>query len=136
MRKAVPAGFAASLGLVLLSMHSTALAASFDCNSPTLSQAQTLICQDTQLSRTDEQTARRVRGMSRRLSFGAYLGLRYWHSNWKQQRTLCAVDRPCIAVTYRAQARFLDRLQQCLGGGQRRTCLRNTLNLEREAVRR
>ena len=48
-----------------------------------------------------------------------------------------AVDRTCLTASYRGQIRFLDRLQQCLDTSQqRRICFRNTLNVEREAVRR
>jgi uncharacterized protein len=136
MRTAVAAQFAASVGLALLWGQSAALAQGLDCGAATLQPAQVIICRDAQLLRSDEQTARRIRGFARRLGFGAYLGLRYWHSNWKEQRASCASDRACITVTYRAQARFLDRLQRCVDGGQRRICLRNTLTGEREAVRR
>ena len=113
------------------------LAASFDCNARRLSEAETAICRDTQLSRSDEQLARRLMGLSRRLTFGQYLGLRHWHSGWIEKRERCGGDRGCLAGSYRAQNRFSDRLQQCLDAGfQRRACLRNTLNIEREAVRR
>jgi uncharacterized protein len=113
------------------------LAASFDCGARRLSEAESLICQDPQLSRSDEQVARRLLGVARRVTFGQYLGLRYWHGGWMDNRQGCGADRGCLAATYRAQNRFLDRLQQCLDAGfQRRACLRNTLNAERETVRR
>ena len=103
------------------------MAASFDCGARFLSPAQIAICRDAQLSRTDEQTARRVVSLSRRLAFGQYLGLRHWHSGWAEHRDGCRADRGCLMASYRAQARFLDRLQQCLDNGlQRRACLRNT----------
>jgi uncharacterized protein len=137
MLKALPAGFAAVLGLGLAWGPAAGLAASFDCNARSLSQAQTAICQDTQLSRSDEQTARRLTSLSRRLAFGQYLGLRHWHHGWTRHRDRCQADRGCLVASYRAQGRFLDRLQQCLDSSpQRRACLRNTLNIEREAVRR
>jgi uncharacterized protein len=133
MRKAIPAGLALLLGLSLVG----APAASLDCTARTLRQAQVAICQDAQLARSDDQTERRLTGLSRRLTFGQYLGLRYWHSGWKERREECRADRPCLAASYRAQGRFLDRLQQCIDTSpQRRACLRNTLNVEREAVRR
>ncbi len=137
MPRTVPAGLAAFLGLALLAAPGAGLAASFDCNARGLSEAETAICRDAQLSRSDEQMARRLTGLSRRLTFGQYLGLRHWHSGWTQSRDHCGTDRGCLAGSYRAQSRFLDRLQLCLDAGfQRRGCLRNTLNLEREAVRR
>ena len=137
MRTAIRAGSAAILGLALVWAPAVATAASFDCNARSLSQAQSAICQDTQLSRTDEQTARRLTSLARRMAYGQYLGLRYWHSGWKEHREGCQADRACLTASYRAQARFLDRLQQCLDNGlQRRGCLRNTLNFEREALRR
>ena len=137
MRKARPATFAASLGLALVWAPAAGTAASFDCGARFLSQAQIAICQDAQLSRADEQTARRVASLSRRLAFGQYLGLRHWHHGWTGHRDGCRADRACLTASYRAQARFLDRLQQCLDNGlQRRACLRNTLNIDRETVRR
>ena len=44
------------------------------------------ICQDANLSRTEEQVVRRVGGLSRRLSYGQYLGLRHWHALWGEER--------------------------------------------------
>jgi uncharacterized protein len=137
MRKAQPAYLAALVGLALTAGPEPSLAASFDCGARFLSPARIAICRDAQLSRTDEQVARRMSSLARRLAFGQYLGLRHWHSGWAEQRDGCQLDRPCLVATYRAQARFLDRLQQCLDNGlQRRACLRNTLNVDREAVRR
>jgi uncharacterized protein len=137
MRTALPAIFAVCLALALVWAPAAGTAASFDCAGRFLSQAQVAICQDAQLSRADEQTARRVASLSRRLAFGQYLGLRYWHHGWAEHRDGCRADRGCLAASYRAQGRFLDRLQQCLDNGlQRRACLRNTLNIDREAVRR
>ncbi len=137
MRKARPATFAASVGLALVWAPAAGTAASFDCGARFLSQAQIAICQDAQLSRNDEQTARRIASLSRRLAFGQYLGLRHWHHGWTGRRDGCRADRACLTASYRAQGRFLDRLQQCLDNGlQRRACLRNTLNIDRETVRR
>jgi uncharacterized protein len=131
MRKTTPAGLAALVSLAILCAAGTARAASFNCNSRNLSETEAAICQDAQLSRVDEQTVRRLSTIGRRLGFGLYLGLRYWHSGWKEQRDRCLVDRICLGASYRAQNRFLDRLQQCLDTGpQRRACLRNTLDLE------
>jgi uncharacterized protein len=137
MRKALPATFVTSVGLALVWAPAAGMAASFDCAGRFLSPAQIAICQDAQLSRADEQTARRVASLARRLAFGQYLGLRHWHSGWGERRDGCQTDRTCLVASYRSQARFLDRLQQCLDNGlQRRACLRNTLNIDREAVRR
>ena len=137
MRKALPATLTACLGLALVWAPAAGRAASFDCAARFLSQAQIAICQDAQLSRADEQMARRVASLSRRLAFGQYLGLRHWHHGWTEHRDGCRADRGCLTASYRAQGRFLDRLQQCLDNGlQRRACLRNTLNIDRETVRR
>ena len=137
MRTANSAGLAASVGLALLWAPTAGAAASFDCNGGSLSPAQAMICQDAQLSRSDSQTERRVIGLGRRMGYGQYLGMLHWHHGWVEYRDGCLADRTCLTGSYRAQARFLDRLQQCLDNGlQRRACLRNTLNLEREAQRR
>jgi uncharacterized protein len=137
MRKAHLTTLAAAVGLTLVCAPAPSMAASFDCAARFLSPARIAICRDAQLSRTDEQVARRVVSLARRLAFGQYLGLRYWHSNSAEQRDGCQAERSCLVASYRSQARFLDRLQQCLDNGlQRRGCLRNTLNLDREAVRR
>jgi uncharacterized protein len=131
MRKTVPAGLATLVSLGVLCAPAAARAASFNCNARNLSETETAICQDAQLSRADEQIVRRLSTMGRRLGLGQYLGLRYWHLGWKEQRDRCQVDRICLGASYRAQNRFLDRLQQCLDiGPQRRACLRNTLDLE------
>ena len=136
MRKAISAGLAVSLGLALL-WAPAAGAASFDCNAGSLSQAQAAICQDAQLSRSDTQTERLVISLGRRMGYGQYLGMLHWHHGWVEHRDGCLADRGCLVASYRAQARFLDRLQQCLDNGlQRRACLRNTLNIERAAQRR
>jgi uncharacterized protein len=127
----------APVGLALICAPSLALAASFNCNLPSLSAAQVTICQDAQLARSDTQTERRLIGLGRRMGFGQYLGLRHWQQGWAQRRDDCQTDRTCLLASYRAQGRFLDRLQQCLDNGlQRRACLRNTLNIEIEATRR
>ena len=140
MRRTALVGLAASLALgpsVFVGGTAAGRAASFDCNARKLSESETAICQDAQLSRTDDQIARRIAGLSRRLNFGQYLGLRHWQSGWAQTRDDCGADRLCLGASYRAQGRFLDRLQQCLDlAPQRRGCLRNTLNIELEAVRR
>jgi uncharacterized protein len=113
------------------------LGASFDCNASPLTRAQTAICLDAQLSRADTQTERRVVVLGRRMGYGQYLGMLHWHHGWVEYRDGCQSDRACLVASYRAQARFLDRLQHCLDGGQqRRGCLRNTLNIEREAAQR
>jgi uncharacterized protein len=137
MRKVHAGWLAALVGLALVGEPKAGMAASFDCGGRFLTPARITICRDAQLSRTDEQVARRVSTLARRLGYGQYLGLRHWHSGWAEQRDGCQADRPCLVATYRAQSRFLDRLQQCLDNGlQRRGCLRNTLNVDREAVRR
>jgi uncharacterized protein len=125
------------LGAALIGAPSPASAASFDCDARGLSQTEVAICEDAQLSRLDDQMARRLGGFARRLNYGQYLGLRHWRAVMAQQRNVCGDDRTCIAGHYRAQARFLERLQQCLETSlSRRGCLRNTLSNEREAVRR
>lgn len=131
------ARFAALLAAVLVCLAGAGPAAGVDCKARALSETEAVICQDAQLSRAEDQIASRLAGFARRLAFGQYLGLRHWHATWSQERTRCGADRSCLAVSYRAQIRFLDRLQLCLDTSpQRRTCLRNTLNIEREALRR
>jgi len=116
---------------------SAALSASFDCNSRWLSRTEMAICDDTQLSRMDDQLSRRLGGFARRLNLGQYLGLRHWHAASARQRSRCGTDRSCIAASYRAQTRFLDRLQNCVDGSfARRACLRSLLTGERETMRR
>ena len=105
-----------------------ATAASFDCGVRGLSASETTICRDPQLSRTDEQMARRLAGFVNRLNYGQYVGLRFWQSSQARFRHACGADVACIAASYRMQMRFLDRLQLCLEiSAQRRACLRNTL---------
>jgi uncharacterized protein len=114
-----------------------ASAASFDCSSRWLNRAELVICDDLQLSRTDEQLARRLDSFAQRLNFGQYLGLRHWHAMRARQRGQCAADRECIVASYRAQARFLDRFQRCVNTSlARRACLRDLVASERGSVRR
>ena len=137
MTKRVGAGFAVCVGLALAWVLGTGPAVAVDCNARWLGETESAICQDAQLSRTEEQVARRVTILARRLSFGQYLGLRHWHALWGEERSRCSLERTCLSVSYRTQIRFLDRLQQCLDTSQqRRGCFRNTLNVEREALRR
>ncbi len=134
MRKAALAELAAGLAVTLMWI---APAAALDCNARRLRPSDAAICQDAQLARAEDRIDRRIRGLGRRLSFGQYLGIRHWQADWSEQRGHCGHDRTCLAGTYRAQLRFLDRLQQCLDTSSvRRACLRNTLNVEREALRR
>jgi uncharacterized protein len=133
MRKAATAALGACLGLAPL-LASPAQAASFNCRARGLTSAEAAICQDKDLSRTDDQLFRKLNGFTRRLTFGQYLGLRVWHGDWRLQRNGCGPDRACLAGSYRTQGRVLDRLQQCLDTSlQRRLCLRSALNIEREA---
>ena len=128
---------ALSLALTLLWVPGMLPAASLDCNTRRLGETEAAICQDSQLSRAEDQISSRLGGFARRLSFGQYLGVRHWHAGWAQERSRCGAERGCLAASYRAQIRFLDRLQQCLDtNSQRRACLRNTLNVEREALKR
>jgi len=129
-------GAIAALALLLCWAPAAGQAASFDCKMRGLSRTQIAICEDAQLSRIDEQLARRLNGVARRLAFGQYLGVRVWYGAWRQDREQCGIDRACLAASYRAQASFIDRLQQCLESSlQRRTCLRTTLT-GREALQR
>jgi uncharacterized protein len=137
MRKAALAGFLACLALPVLSVPGARPAAGLDCSHRRLGDAEATVCQDAQLARAGQQLDTRIKGMARRLSFGQYLGLRYWNSGWAEERDRCGANRPCLAATFKAQLRFLDRLQQCLeSSSPRRACLRNTLNLERQAQKR
>ena len=115
-----------------------AMAASFDCRSRWLSSTEITICDDVQLSRMDDRLARRLGAFARRLSFGQYLGLRHWHASSARQRNQCRTDRACIVTSYRAQERFLDRLQNCVEASvARRACLRDLIGVgERETMRR
>jgi uncharacterized protein len=136
MRKRVQTGLAAFFAALAL-VAATGPARAVDCGSRWLGETQLAICKDAALSRNDEYVVRRVSSLSRRLSYGQYLGLRYWHALWGEERGRCNLDRGCLTATYRVQQRFLDRLQQCLDTSQlRRTCFRSTLNVDREAQRR
>jgi uncharacterized protein len=104
-------------------------AASFPCRSPMLSATEMAICRDPQLSKADEDTARKAQALLRRLSYGQYLGLRYLQSRGADAREQCAQDRACLAAQYRAQNRILDGLRQCMDSGTpRRTCWRTLRN--------
>jgi uncharacterized protein len=125
MRGGWRAGLAVAAALL---QAPAAAAASFDCSVRGLSASETTICRDPQLSRTDEQMARRLAGFVNRLNYGQYVGLRLWQSAQTRSRHSCGADAACIAASYRTQMRFLDRLQLCLEiSAQRRACLRNTL---------
>ena len=120
--------------LALLHAAGPGAAASFDCGVRGLSLSEVAICRDPQLSRADEQTARRLDGFAKRLNFGQYLGLRFWQSSQVRTRQRCGADVTCLGSSYRMQMRFLDRLQQCLDtSAQRRACLRSTLRAGRDA---
>ena len=135
MRKAVKAGV--GLLAALIWAAPAAVGGSIDCNARGLSRAEGAVCSDPQLSRTDEQLARRADGVARRMNYGQYLGLRHWQAASASQRDLCGADRVCIAAQYRAEKRLLDRVQECLETRfVRRSCLRNALSGDREAVRR
>jgi uncharacterized protein len=124
-------------GGLLIGGISTALAASFDCRIRGLSPAEAMICEDAQLSRTDDQIAKRADTVARRMNYGQYLGLRHWQAASARQRNLCGPDRACISAHYRAQQRLLDRVQQCLDTRfARRSCLRNSLGGDQETMRR
>ena len=126
----------AVLGLAVLDVPA-ASGASFDCNARWLSRAELTICSDPQLSRLDDQTARRLDSFAPRLNLGQYLGLRHWQATWRKQRNDCATDRDCITASFRAQTRFLERFQRCLGASlSRRACLRDMLAGEQESMRR
>lgn len=136
MRDAVKAGLGL-LAVVSAGLSPAALAASFDCNARGLSRAEQAICADPQLSRTDEQLARKADLVARRMSYGQYLGLRHWQATSARERDLCGADRVCIAAHYRAQRRLLDRVQECLDTRfARRSCLRTSLAGEYETMRR
>jgi uncharacterized protein len=123
------------LGLISLGAPA-ALAGGLDCTSRWLDPTQLAICDSPQLSRLEEQLARRLENFATRLNFGQYLGLRHWHAMSARQRATCAADRGCIAASYRAQGRFLDRFQKCINSSlARRACLRDLLVGERETMR-
>ena len=108
-----------------------ARSASFDCAAPRLTLAQSVICADQELSQADDRLARRVRAIQKRLGFGFYLGVRYWHNRGNDEREACESSRACILSTYRVRNRTLDRLIGCLESSVRkRTCLRITLSNE------
>jgi uncharacterized protein len=130
------AGVAGLAALAFLAAPGDASAASFDCRAPRLQTAEKAICADAHLSRADERLARRLVGFTRRLTFGQYLGLRFWHARWKESRTGCGDDRLCLVAAYRTQNRLLDGLDVCLDTSvRRRACLQAALG-EREARRR
>jgi uncharacterized protein len=136
MRGRSLAGLVGLAAFAVIGAPADASAASFDCRARRLELAEKAVCSDAQLSRVDEQLARRLSGFARRVTFGQYLGLRFWNARWKEARTGCEDDRPCLAATYRAQSRLLDGLDLCLETSvRRRTCLQATLG-EREAKRR
>jgi uncharacterized protein len=128
------------LPLALLGMASLGAPqahAGLDCASRWLNRTELIICSDPQLMRIEELLQRRLSGFAPRLNFGQYLGLRHWHAIQARQRALCAADRDCIAASFRAQSRSLDRLQRCVGGTlTRRACLRDMLASEQESSRR
>jgi uncharacterized protein len=100
-------------------------AASVRCRSPRLNAVEQVVCRDAQLAKLDQDTDRKVRALLPRLSYGQYLGLRYWQSRVAEARDECGPQTACLGAQYRAQQRFLDGLQQCLDrGGRRRTCWR------------
>ena len=133
----VESGFAACFGFALICAAGPAPAAALDCAARWLGDTEIAICRDPQLSRSEEQISRRIGGFARRVSFGQYLSLRHWHALWSEERARCSLERACMAASYRAQTRVLDRLQQCLDvNQQRRQCFRSTLTVEREALRR
>jgi uncharacterized protein len=114
-----------------------AAAGGLDCTSQWLNRTEQAICADPQLLRLDEQVARRLQSFAARLNFGQYLGLRHWHAMQARQRAFCMADRDCIAAGFKAQSRFLDRLQRCVGSNlARRACLREALAGEPEGSRR
>jgi uncharacterized protein len=124
------------VGLILL-VTPPASAQRLDCASPWLERTEQTICDDPQLTRMHDQLARRLGGFSARLNFGQYLGVRHWHAMQARQRALCGADRDCIVASFRAQGRFLDRLQRCASAGlARRACLREMLAAEQESSRR
>jgi hypothetical protein len=124
-------------GLAPLLSAPPAAAGNLECGSRWLNRTEHTICGDPHLMRTDEQLVRRLDGFAARLNFGQYLGLRHWHAAQVRQRSLCAADRDCIAAGMRAEGRFLDRLQRCVGGNfARRACLRETLARDQESSRR
>ncbi|HEX5998763.1 MAG TPA: hypothetical protein VFZ16_05105 [Hyphomicrobiaceae bacterium] len=127
------------LGLVSLSATTAVRplwAAGIDCKSRWLSRTEAVICNDPRLLRLDEQLTRRIGGYAQRLKFGQYLGLRHWHAVRSAERKECGTDRNCIVASFRAQGRFLDRLQRCLTSSlMRRACLYSLFADESENAR-
>ena len=121
----------ALLGLAALGMSCTApdaWSAGIDCAGHWLSRTELAICDDPRLLRMEEQMRRRISGYAQRLTFGQYLGLRHWHATRAEARKSCGIDRNCIVASFRAQSRFLDRLQRCVATSLvRRACLHNLL---------
>lgn len=122
-------------GLVLFAtalLHaSLAQAAGFDCNARDLSETRLMICGDLELSRVDDQMARRIRALQRRQGLGLYLSIRYWSFRAGDLRDACGRDRICVLSAYRAQGFALDRLQNCLDTNLRkRSCPRAVLGNE------
>jgi len=137
MHGRLTAALAGLAALALVGVPGAASAAGFNCRSPWLQPAEKAICADARLSRIDEKLARRLLAFTRRLTFGQYLGLRYWHERWRDKRIACNDERRCLVATYRAQNRLLDRFDLCLDtSARRRTCLRATLDARQARARR
>jgi uncharacterized protein len=133
MRRGGTVGFLVGAS-ALFCVPTLGAAASFNCGARGLSLTEVAVCRNPQLSRVDEQMARRVDGFAHRLNYGQYLGLRFWQSSQVRNRERCGADIACLGTAYRAQMRFLDRLQQCLEtSAQRRACLRTTLSAGHDA---
>jgi hypothetical protein len=67
---------------------------------PFLKPAELAVCQDSQLSRMDEDTARKARSLLSRLSYGQYLGLRYWQSRNSEAPRAMRIDvSACLRST-------------------------------------
>jgi uncharacterized protein len=125
-----------ALGLACLGA-STAWSAGLDCTARWLSTTELTVCEDPQLARMDEELERRIDGLAQRLNLGQYLGLRHWQAARAKQRNACARDRECIGASFKAQGRFLDRLQRCVSTSlARRSCLRDLVAGDREAQRK
>ena len=126
------------IGIGLACAAPAGWAASVDCNTQwLLNRTETAICDDPVLFRQNERAARRFDALALKTNYGQYLGLRHWQHLWARRRDACGPDRACIKAHYRTQARFLDRVQECLNTRlTRRACLRGTLTGEREVGRR
>ncbi|MDX2202923.1 MAG: hypothetical protein NW223_09240 [Hyphomicrobiaceae bacterium] len=119
-----------AVGLALLQPQ-VVHAAGFNCNARSLSETRQMICGDLELSRVDEQMARRIRTLQRRQGLGLYLSIRYWSFRAGEMRDACRRDRVCVLAAYRAQAIALDRLQGCLDTSiRKRSCPRVVLGNE------